>query len=213
MPNKTTKIGIIEDHEFLLNNYKNYFDLQDDYQVSFAFNSLLTFENRKKENILNTDIILLDIGLPVVSGIDAISILKRYYPKVIIVMLTSHKDTENIIKSVQHGALGYLIKGMPLNEIKSALEMYKLGGAATSPFVVKKMFEYIGLLHKKKSHVLDTLTAREKEVAQCLIDGLSYKDAASKLGLKVTTVNQHLKNIYIKFNVNSKAQFVSSILR
>ncbi|MFW0716663.1 response regulator [Pedobacter sp. N23S346] len=212
MSQKITKIGIIEDNEYLLRNYNDYFDLQEEYQVSFAFKSFGIFEKSNKDSSFNADIILLDINLPDISGIDAIPILKKYYPKVIIVMLTAYKDVEYIIKSVQSGALGYLVKGMPLNEIKLSLDTYKSGGVATSPLAIKKIFEYIGQLHKKKEKEFETLTPREKQVAECLIEGLSYKGAAIKLGLKPTTINQHLKNIYIKFNVNSKAALISKVL-
>lgn len=211
MAQKITKIGIIEDNEYLLRNYNDYFDQQEGYQVSFAFKNFGLFEKNNTKNF-STDIILLDINLPDISGIDAIPILKKYYPKVIIVMLTACKDVEYIIRSVQSGALGYLVKGMPLNEIKRSLDTYKSGGAATSPLAIKKIFEYIGQLHKKKQKEFESLTPREKQVTTCLVEGLSYKGAAVKLGLKPTTINQHLKNIYIKFNVNSKAALISKVL-
>lgn len=211
MLKKITKIGIIEDNEYLLRNYNEYFDFQEEYQVSFACKSLGTFEKNRKDHAFYADIILLDIDLPDISGIDAIPILKKHYPKAIIVMLTAYKDIDSIIRSAQSGALGYLVKGMPLNDIKLSLDTYKSGGAATSPLAVKKIFEYISQLHKKKEQEFETLTPREKQVTECLLEGLSYKDAAIKLGLKATTINQHLKNIYIKFNVNSKSALISKV--
>ncbi len=214
MSSKIIKIGIIEDNELLLSNYSDYFECQEGYVISFAFESMTVFKNSiKKKTIFNPDIILLDINLPEMSGIDAIPILKTHFPKVIIVMLTAYNSSENIIKSIQNGALGYLIKGMPLNEIKLALENYKKGGSATTPYVTKKLMEHINSISKNKEQLMMQLTLREKEVVKCLTEGLSYKDSASKLGVKPTTVNQHLKNIYVKLGVNSKTELIAKILK
>ncbi|MBC7473663.1 MAG: response regulator transcription factor [Candidatus Sericytochromatia bacterium] len=214
MPNELLRIGIIEDNELLLSNYSDYFECQENYILSFAFESITALKKQiKKNDVSIPDIILLDINLPDISGIEAIPILKIYFQKTIIVMLTAFNDSENIIKSIQNGASGYLIKGMPLHEISLALENYKKDGSATSPYVAKKMLEYINIIYKNKETLLQDLTHREKEVVEHITDGLTNIAISQKLGIKASTINQHLKNIYIKIGVKSRTELISKILK
>jgi DNA-binding NarL/FixJ family response regulator len=207
------KIGIIEDNELLLNNYSEFFNTNEDYHVTFAFESIMALRKAvSSSKLFNPDLILLDINLPGISGIEGISILKDYFPKAKIIMLTAYSDSESIITSLQKGADGYLEKGISLHEIKSSLEIYKKGGSATTSKVVRKMIDYINSLHIQKEETLSKLTKREKQVVNCLINGLSFKNAAKELEVNACTINQHLKKIYIKLNVNSKSELISKIL-
>lgn len=207
------KIGIIEDNELLLNNYSEYFKTDDNYFVTFAFESILALQKAIRSfKLFNPDIILLDINLPGVSGIEGISILKEYFPKVKIVMLTAYSESETIINALQKGADGYLEKSISLLEIKTSIENYKIGVNAASPNAVKIMINYINSLHSKKEETLSKLTKREKQVVTCLINGLTFKKAAFELNVNTCTINQHLKKIYIKLNVNSKSELISKVL-
>ena len=207
------RIGIIEDNDLLLQNYTDFFDCQENYEVSFGFESILNLQKTiKTQKIPNPDIILLDINLPGITGIEGISILKSYFPRVKIVMLTAYSDSDSIIKSIENGASGYLEKGISLQEIKSSLETHQKGGSATTPLVVKKLIDHINNISKNKEEILAKLTKREKEVVQSLIEGLSYKDAALSLNVSSSTINQHLKKIYIKLGIKSKSELMSKIL-
>lgn len=208
------KLGVFEDNEKLRNNYVDYFSMFTNYTLTFAFSAIE--ELRKKEGeILNfsiPDFIFLDINLPGISGIKGISILKSLYPNVVIIMLTGYDDAENIIKAIENGASGYLVKGISLHQIKLYLDNYKTTGNATTPNITIKLFEHINKKYNNKTFIFKSLTKREKEIVNGIVDGLTHKDIGIKLKIKASTVNQHLKSIYIKINVNSKLELISKIL-
>lgn len=208
------KIGIIEDDNFLLNTYLEYFKHDKDYFVTFTFDSILALKKAtNKLNLFNPDLILLDINLPGISGIEGIPICKKYFPKAKIIMLSAHSDNETIIKALQKGADGYLEKAdTSLLQIKNILSNFNNGVSLTTEKVVKSMISYINGLNSNKEETLNKLSKREKEVVSCLINGLTYKKAASELHVNTCTINQHIKKIYVKLEVNSKSELISKIL-
>lgn len=204
------RLGIIEDNEKLRNNYVDFFSLFPNYSLIFSLSNL--DEIIRKNNPLNLpvpDIILLDINLPGTSGVDGIQLLKQLYPKVIIIMLTANDDSEILIKAIENGASGYLVKGISLHQIKIYIENYITTGTAITPNVAVKLFEHINKTSKKKTTILKPLTKREKELASCIVDGLTHKEIGAKLKIQASTVNHHLKSIFIKLNVNSKLELIS----
>ena len=207
-----TNIGLIEDNAELLKNYTEYFLYQDDYYVSFSFSSIDEFLKNKHVIEITPKIVLLDINMPGISGIDGISHLKKKFPEVIIVMLTAYSRKEFIHKAIEYGANGYLIKETPLHEIKKSLESYKSAGSAISPQVAKELIEAFRLQKEAKESNIKQLTKREKDVAISIADGLTLKETALKLGIEYSTINHHLKNIYVKLQVNSKGHLITKIL-
>jgi DNA-binding NarL/FixJ family response regulator len=207
-----TKIALIEDNDELLKNYIEYFQYQDDYQICFSFSSINNFLENQNKIELTPEIILLDINMPGISGIDGITYLKKKFPEVTIVMLTAYERKEFIQKALKHGANGYLIKGTPLSEIKRSLESYKNNGSAISPQVAKQLIEIFKTTQESKEKKILLLTNREKDVAKWIADGLTLKETALKLGIEYSTVNHHLKNIYVKLQVKSKGALIKQIL-
>jgi DNA-binding NarL/FixJ family response regulator len=205
-------IGLIEDNAELLKNYIEYFQYQDDYQICFSFSSINDFIEQQNTITIIPEIILLDINMPGISGIEGIAYLKKKFPKATIVMLTAYERKEFIHKALEHGANGYLIKGTSLNEIKKSLESYKNDGSAISPQVAKQLIEIFKASKESKEKKIKLLTNREKDVAKCIADGLTLKETAANLGVEYSTVNHHLKNIYIKLQVNSKGALIKKIL-
>lgn len=207
-------IGIIEDDETLLNNYSSYFKMQPDYLLAFAFESINAFATSFSENkFMQPDIILLDIKLPGISGIEGIKTLKKYFPKTIIIMLTAYEDEKYVLTALQKGASGYLLKSMSLFQINEALQNMHKGGVPLASSVTKTIIRHLNISDEKEDISLSELTPREKEIVNCLTDGLTYKEAAGRLGITAHTVNQHLKKVYVKMNVNSKAELVSRLLK
>lgn len=157
------------------------------------------------------DIILMDIGLPGMSGISGIKIVKEKYPQIDIIMLTIHNDPYKIFQSLCAGATGYLLKSTPFAEIKRSIEDVYAGGAPMSPQIARKVIEYF---HPQKSEAPESpLTAKEKEVVMGLVDGLSYKMIADKMGVSIETVRTHIKHIYSKLHVHCKADVIRKSLR
>jgi DNA-binding NarL/FixJ family response regulator len=156
------------------------------------------------------DVILMDIGLPGMSGISGIKIIKEKYPDIDIIMLTVHKDPHKIFQSLCAGASGYLLKSAPFAEIKTAIEELYSGGAPMSPQIARRVIEYFH--PEKTSQSQSPLTDKEKEVVLCLVDGLSYKMIADKIGVSIETVRTHIKHIYSKLHVHCKADVIRKSL-
>ena len=158
------------------------------------------------------DVVLCDIGLPGMSGIEGIKILKERYPKMLLLMLSVYDDDDRIIEALCAGACGYLLKKTPPLRLLESLKDAVAGGSPMSPEVayrVVKLFRDF----RPPSHVDYNLTPHEQRLLKLLVDGYSYKKAASELKVSVNTIAFHLRNIYEKLQVHSKSEAVSKALR
>lgn len=154
-------------------------------------------------------LVLLDIHLPGLSGLETLPHLQRLIPEAEVVMQTVFEDTDNIYEALRRGASGYLLKSTPLPAIKAALLDVAQGGAPMSRAVARKV-----LGHFKPSPVSapETLTEREREVLQGLVDGLSEKLVAARLDLSIQTIHSHVKRIYRKLQVNSRGELMNRMM-
>lgn len=146
-------------------------------------------------------VILLDVKMPRMSGLDVIASVKEISPSTKIIMLTSYDSDENIKIAMNHGASGYLLKTSTPPEIISAIIKAEKGGAALDAAITKRMLQFfIGQSPENPHH----LTQREKEVLQSAASGMTVKEMADKLNLSFYTVETHLKKIYQKFQVHNR---------
>ncbi len=205
------KVGIVEDNVKIRNLIQRYLDMQDGISCSVAVDSVEEMLDYLKEKEL-PDILLMDIQLPGMSGIEGISIIKQDYPEVDIIMLTVYHDSHKIFDSLKAGASGYLLKHTSLPEIKDAVEDLAKGGAPMSPQIARKVIQYFNTNQVKKKPESD-LTAREQDIVNGLVDGLSYKMIADRYDISIDTVRAHIRNIYKKLHVNSKAEVIAKSLR
>lgn len=204
------KIGFVEDNDLLLANYKEYFESFVQFDCIFGVGSIAELEvYYYQEHATIPDIILLDIQLPSMSGIVGISVLQSLYPDSQIVMMTAFEDQENLLSSLNNGAVGFLTKNMSLSAVKDAILNIFENGAALSPSAAKTLIGSITQKRKKINSIINTLTNREKEIAKHIKSGLSYKEIADALYISSRTVNQHLKHIYQKVGVNSRSQLAA----
>jgi two-component system NarL family response regulator len=163
-------------------------------------------EALEKIPVVPPDVIVMDINLPGISGIDLTRTLKAQFPSIEILVLTIHEDRENLFAVLQAGASGYLVKGSASREIIEAISLLMAGGAPMSPVIARYVIEEF---HEVKPVRAPTaLTSREKEVLQGVAAGLSEKKLAEKLGVSPHTVHTHIKKIYRKLQVGSRAEAV-----
>jgi DNA-binding NarL/FixJ family response regulator len=161
---------------------------------------------------LPPDVILTDIGLPGMSGIEGIRILRDRFDSVPILALTVYDNDDNVFAALCAGASGYLLKNTPPARLLESLKEAAGGGAPMSPEVARrvvKLFRDFQPPARADYH----LTPQEIELLKLLVDGHLYKTAAEKLGITLNTVSFHLKNIYAKLQVHSKSEAVAKALR
>ncbi len=204
-------IGIIEDNDFFANKLRDEINATEEHSVLLVSESVETFHNLYSIN-LKLDLILLDLILPGVSGLDAIYSIKKENPDITIVVLTIKNDTTSIFRALRAGANGYLLKTASLN-IKEELDIIKKGGSPVTPSIARKIFEHFNppktfFLKGKKQK----LTKKEITVLRHLIDGLSHKLIAEKMGISVNGVYFHVKNIYKKLQVHSKTEVLKKYM-
>lgn len=154
--------------------------------------------------ILNNppDVLLMDIDLPGISGIEGVAQLKQKLPDLNIIMLTVHEDDEAIFAALCAGAVGYLTKGLPPVRLLQAIEDVQAGGAPMSPIIARKV------VHTFQPQPSPILSPREQEVLTLLCEGDNYSTIAEKLFISGHTVRSHIKSIYQKLEVNSRAAVV-----
>ncbi len=202
-------IGIVEDDSDVRDGICAYLNAQPDISCILDSESVERFlHHLEKDHI--PDIILMDIGLPGMSGISGIKLIKEKYPEVDIIMLTVHNDPQRIFQSLCAGASGYLLKTTPFAGIKKAIEELYSGGAPMSPQIARKVIDFFHPAEGPKNE--SALTEKEKEVVLGLVDGLSYKMIANQLSISIETVRSHIKNIYTKLHVHCKADVIRKSL-
>lgn len=200
------KIGVIEE-DFLVRE-----ELVDIIKTSTTLEYVLSSESA--ENFLKyfpkeLDVILLDIKLPGMTGIEAIPKIKAKAPNIEIVILTAFNDSDKIYGALRAGATGYLLKGDSLDFIEQKVMDLKDGIPALSPSVARKI---IAFFNKKPEVVGVTLTNRETEVLRHLIEGLSYKEIANKMVNSINSIRTHVKNIYKKLQIHSRSELMKMYL-
>jgi DNA-binding NarL/FixJ family response regulator len=162
----------------------------------------------KQINSTDYDVVLMDIKLPKMSGIDATKILKEKYPALKIMMCTVLEDYEKIYKAIVAGASGYILKRTEPQILLQAIKELYDGGAPISPAIAQKvLMAFREMLPKNNSE--EKLSEREVEVLQLLAEGNRNKDVADKLSVSIATVKSHIYSIYQKLHVNSRVEAIN----
>jgi len=156
---------------------------------------------------LKADIVLMDINLPGMSGIDCIRSIKEKCPGTQFMMFTVYENDDKVLEALQAGATGYLLKRTKPEQILESIKELNQGGSPMSSNIARKLLNIF--LHEKKATKKEALSDRENEVLQLLADGLLYKEIANRLYIGHGTVRQHLHNIYEKLHVNNRTEAVN----
>lgn len=157
------------------------------------------------------EVILLDISLPGMSGIEGIRQFKALSPTTNLIMLTVHEDNEKIFEAICAGASGYLLKPSSAQAITDAVRAARTGGAPINPQIASKVLDMFTRLAVPKGDY--GLTAREREILQHLVDGRTKKDIAEHLFLSYHTIDMHVRNIYAKLHVHSRSGAIAKALK
>jgi DNA-binding NarL/FixJ family response regulator len=206
----TRTVWIVEDSEGFAGSLTELINSTDDMHCERTFNKCEDALELIGQGSL-PDIILMDIGLPGMNGIEGIKRVKVLAPAVQVIVLTVFEDNENIFHAICAGASGYLHKSATLEAIIDSLKAILLGGAPVNPQIAKKVLAMFAQNHATKSDY--GLSSREKEVLQHLLEGLSKRQIGDKLFVSHNTIDTHLRNIYAKLQVNSRVSAVTKALK
>jgi DNA-binding NarL/FixJ family response regulator len=157
------------------------------------------------------DVVLMDINLPGMSGIECVARLKEKAPKTQVLMLTTYEEGDLIFESLRAGANGYLLKNMPPGELLHAVEQVHAGGSPMSMHIARKVVSHFQRI-KQPSSEMEKLTKREQEILALLAKGFLYKEIADQLGISLSTVRAHLHTVYEKLHVQSRTEAVVKYL-
>lgn len=202
--------AIIDDNNFLIKSVKDKLSFFEDIQVSFIANDGVQCMEKLLAN-KRTDLILMDIEMPIQNGIETTSLVKQKYPQIKVIILTVFDDDENIFNAIKAGADGYLLKETPPKELYDAMVQTLDGGAVMTPSIAMKTLKLLrnplAIQVEKQEEI--TLTVREIEVLEQLSKGLTYTVIADNLFISPSTVRRHIENIYTKLQVHSKIEAVA----
>lgn len=200
-------IGIVEDHTEFRQSIEYLVSTAPEYNITWSVSSA---EEALKEKS-DPEIVLLDINLPGMKGIDAISLLKKKKEGLKVIMLTIHEDDHHILEAVRNGADGYILKKANRNKILEAIKQVYEGGGALTPSVARQVMAF--LKPEKSVKDIPVLTPREKEILLLITQGMINEKIAAKLFISPETVRNHIRNIYDKLQVHSRSQVVAKAIR
>jgi DNA-binding NarL/FixJ family response regulator len=208
---KDIRVTIFEDNRNLRESLFNLLDSSNGFTCVGAYANC----ERVLENIDEThpDVILMDIELPVINGIEAVKMIREKNSEVKILMETIFEEDEKIFQSICNGAQGYILKNTPPAGILNAIREIYEGGAPMTPTIATKVLRLFKTNLSKYTDDSFSLSSREKEILKCLVEGMSYKMIADTCFISPDTVNGHIKNIYKKLQVHSKSEAVVKAIK
>jgi DNA-binding NarL/FixJ family response regulator len=163
-------------------------------------------------NKSETDVVLMDIDMPIVNGIEGVKLIRSHFPAVHVLMQTVFEDDDKIFASICAGANGYLLKKAPPEKIIAAIRDVKSGDAPMTASVARKVLEMFQKQSPQDMNQMFDLTTREKEILSYLVKGMSYKMIADACGISYNTVSTHIRKIYEKLHVHSATEAISKAL-
>lgn len=205
-------VAVVDDDEEVRENLRWMIDHADGYRCAGVYDNghaaLDGLTGRATDP--RPDVVLMDIGLPDMSGIECVRELKKRLPRLRVIMQTVYSDDEKIFESLRAGAVGYILKKSPLPRLLQAVADAAQGGAPMSGEVARRVLAYFQ--EPTEDADIASLSQREHEVLEELVEGRSYKAIADKLFLSVHTVRYHVHHIYEKLHVRSRAEFMARMM-
>jgi DNA-binding NarL/FixJ family response regulator len=204
------RVAIVEDQRDIREGLTTLINGTDGYRCTGAYRSMEEGLEGIKRNV--PDIALCDIGLPGMSGIEGIRILKERHPELQLMMLTVYDDDDRIFDALCAGACGYLLKRTSPKRLLESLSEAASGGAPMSPEVASRVIKLFRVIRPPEKADYE-LTPHETRLLKLLVEGHNYTTAAEELGVSYNTVKFHMRRIYEKLQVHSKSEAVAKALR
>jgi len=195
-------LAIIEDDLIIQESLVEFFGMQENITTVLVAGSVESFFEKIKNCEKTPNILLLDINLPGLSGLEGLPLIKKELPELDVMMLTTFEETDKIFEALSCGACSYLSKRVSLQKILEAVKIVDSGGSYMSPAIARKIANYYA--PKKKQ----LLTERQLEIVQGIVEGKSYKMIATDLFVSIDTIRSHIKNIYKTLEINCKAELI-----
>jgi len=199
-------LAIVEDLDEVRDGLKNFISLSSDFKI------LDTFKTAEEAMYdipkLRPDIVIMDINLPGMNGIECIRQIKNKTPGTQFMMFTVYENDEKVFEALKAGASGYLLKNTGLVQLIESLKELHNGGSPMSANIARKLVTLFRNEQKEVSN-LEILSSRENEILQLLTKGLLYKEIADQLGISVSTVRQHIHHIYEKLHVQNRTEAIN----
>lgn len=206
------KVVVVEDNDTIREGLKILIDGTSGYTCVATYSKCESM--LKNVESLQPDVLLMDIGLPGMNGIEGIKEVKSIIPELTILVLTVYEENDLIFDALCAGACGYLVKKTPPSRLLEAIDEAYHGGAPMSSHIARKVIDFFQ--QKKttsKNDSASTLTPREKEILSGLVDGNSFKAIADSLFISIETVRFHFRNIYKKLHVHSQSEAVAKAIK
>ncbi len=205
-----TSVSIVEDNEQLRTTLARVLNRAEGFRcISHYGDAESALEGLPKDR---PEVVLMDINLPGLNGVECVRQLKQVIPQILVIMLTVYEDTENIFNALAAGASGYLLKRTKSAELLEAITEVRGGGSPMTTHIARKVvqsFQKAG----PSPQPTENLSQREQEVLDCLSQGFLYKEIAEKLGISYETVHTYIRRIYEKLQVRTRTEAVAKFLR
>ncbi|MBK8669023.1 MAG: response regulator transcription factor [Saprospiraceae bacterium] len=209
MTQQPIRISIIEDLKDVAISLQSIINTQDDMHCEHIFHNAEDAMQFIPNQL--TNVVIVDIGLPRASGIEAISFLKNKCPQLMFCMFTVYEDDEKIFRSLQAGAKGYILKGASKDKMLDSIRELNKGGSPMSPSIARRIIDMFSEMKYKTTPAPLPLTAREMELLTLLSKGLLYKEIGDHMGITIGTVKQHIHKIYDKLEVTNKTEAINKL--
>jgi DNA-binding NarL/FixJ family response regulator len=205
-----TKVAIVEDDPRIREELAKLIDRAENFRCVGIYADAETA--LREIPVQKPDVVLMDINLPGMSGIECVRRLKVIFPDVHIVMLTVYDEVGQLFQSLMAGACGYLLKRMPSDKLLEAITEARMGGAPMTRKIARKVVQYFHQLGVVSPEAA-TLSKREQETLAFLAEGFRYKEIAEKMGISFNTVREYVHSIYRKLHVTSRTEAISKYQR
>ena len=204
-------VSIVEDQEPLRNTLARVLNRAEGFKCISHFGS--AEEAIKEIPKKPPEVVLMDINLPGLNGVECVRQLKEKVPKLLIMMLTVYEDTENIFNALAAGASGYMLKRTPRADLLEAIREVHRGGSPMTTHIARLVVQSFQKPVQAPDPAIENLSPREQEVLDCLAQGLIYKEIADKLSISYETVHTYIRRIYEKLQVRTRTEAVAKFLK